>query len=166
MSNSFDANRDFYNRNASAFIDRTKNLDMEQLYRPFLSCLEPGARVLDAGCGSGRDIQAFTERGYRVIGVDLSKALVQFAREHTRQEVHHLALQEVTREEEFDGVWACASLLHIPELELPGVLQRLQRSLRSGGVMYMSFKYGQGERELDGRLFTDLDEKGLRTRAE
>jgi SAM-dependent methyltransferase len=72
-----DANRDFYDRNAQEFFERTKDLDMEQHYQPFHSLLEPGARILDAGCGSGRDLKAFSERGYQVVGLDSSEAMVR-----------------------------------------------------------------------------------------
>jgi SAM-dependent methyltransferase len=135
---------------------------MERHYRPFLALLEPGARILDAGCGSGRDLKAFSERGYQVVGLDASEAMVRLAREHTNQQVHHLAFQEVTWSQEFDGIWACASLLHVPWRELPEVLERLACALRSGGVLYVSFKHGHGEREHDGRRFTYLDEPRLR----
>jgi 2-polyprenyl-3-methyl-5-hydroxy-6-metoxy-1,4-benzoquinol methylase len=87
---------------------------MERNYRPFLALLKPGARILDAGCGSGRDLKAFSERGYQVVGLDASELMVRLAREHSDQQVHHLAFQEVTYKEEFDGIWACASLLHVP----------------------------------------------------
>ncbi|MEX2542944.1 MAG: class I SAM-dependent methyltransferase [Trueperaceae bacterium] len=158
-----DLNRDYYDRNAREFFERTKDLDMEELYRPFLAELRTGARILDAGCGSGRDMKVFGERGYRVLGMDASAEVVRLARENADGEVHHLAFQEVTWQEEFDGIWACASLLHVPVRHLPGVLDRLRRALRTRGVLYLSFKYGQGEREQFGRRFTFLDEPRLRT---
>ncbi|WP_462330101.1 class I SAM-dependent methyltransferase [Thiohalocapsa halophila] len=66
-----------------------------------------------------------------------------------------------TWQDAFDGIWACASLLHVPAAELPDAMQRLCRALKPGGVIYASFKYGSGEREHHGRRFTDLDEPGL-----
>jgi SAM-dependent methyltransferase len=62
---------------------------------------------------------------------------------------------------EFDGIWTCASLLHVPSAELPDVVDRLRTALKPGGILYASFKYGSGEREQHGRRFTDLDEAGL-----
>lgn len=64
--------------------------------------------------------------------------------------------------DEFDGIWCCASLLHVPAAELPDVMRRLADALKPGGVWYVSFKYGDGEREVDGRRFTDMDEVRLR----
>jgi 2-polyprenyl-3-methyl-5-hydroxy-6-metoxy-1,4-benzoquinol methylase len=161
-TSSADRNRDYYDETAGEFFERTRGLDMEQHYLPFLSLLEPGARILDAGCGSGRDMKAFSKRGYRVAGMDASEAMVRLAREHTNEQVHHLAFQEVTWEEEFDGIWACASLLHVARRQLPEVLERLGRALRPGGVLFMSYKHGQGEHSRNGRRFTDLDEPLLR----
>ena len=64
--------------------------------------------------------------------------------------------------EAFDGIWACASLLHVPRAGLPETLRRLRRALVPGGVWFMSFKYGTQERDVDGRRFTDLDEGSAR----
>jgi SAM-dependent methyltransferase len=78
--------------------------------------------------------------------------------------VERLRFQDIDWCQRFDGIWACASLLHVPMVELPNVLQRLSRALRSGGVLYASFKYGHGERDSGGRRFTDLDEAALSER--
>jgi hypothetical protein len=72
-----------------------------------------------------------------------------------------MTFSDVDWKEEFDGIWCCASLLHVPAAELPGVMQKLTGALKPGGVWYVSFKYGEGEREMDGRWFTDMDEVGL-----
>jgi hypothetical protein len=77
--------------------------------------------------------------------------------------VQVLRVQEVPWVACFDGIWACASLLHVPMRELPEVLGRLTLALKPGGVLYLSFKYGHGERHREGRHFTDLDEAGLLT---
>ena len=74
-----------------------------------------------------------------------------------------LCFEDVAWQERFDGIWACASLLHVAPADLPDVLRRLQRALRPGGVMFFKFKYGQGQRHSpDGRRFTDMDEAGVR----
>lgn len=71
--------------------------------------------------------------------------------------------KRVVWQERFDGIWACASLLHVAPADLPDVLRRLQRALRPGGVMFFNFKYGQGQRHSpDGRRFTDMDEAAVR----
>ena len=153
----------YYQDNAQTFFDGTVNVDMSSLYETFTQHLAPGARVLDAGCGSGRDAKAFQEMGYRVEAFDASPAMVELAREHTGLPVKVMSFAEVDWKEEFDGIWCCASLLHVPAVELPGVMRRLADALKPGGVWYVSFKYGDGEREVDGRRFTDMDEDDLNT---
>ena len=153
----------YYQDNAQTFFDGTVNVDMSSLYEAFIRHLAPGARVLDAGCGSGRDAKAFLEMGYQVEAFDASPAMVDLAREHTGLPVKVMSFADVDWKEEFDGIWCCASLLHVPAVELPGVMRRLADALKLGGVWYVSFKYGEGEREVDGRRFTDMDEDDLNT---
>ncbi len=152
----------YYQDNAQTFFDGTVNVDMSSLYETFTKHLAPGARVLDAGCGSGRDAKAFLEMGYQVEAFDASSAMVELAREHTGLPVQVKTFADVDWKEEFDGIWCCASLLHVPAVELPGVMRRLADALKPGGVWYVSFKYGDGGREVDGRRFTDMDEVGLK----
>jgi len=151
----------YYQDNAQTFFDGTVNVDMSSLYEAFTRHLAPGARVLDAGCGSGRDAKAFLEMGHQVEAFDASPAMVELARKHTGLPVKVMSFADVDWKEEFDGIWCCASLLHVPAVELPGVMRRLADALKPGGVWYVSFKYGEGEREVDGRRFTDMDEVGL-----
>lgn len=151
----------YYQDNAQIFFDGTVNVDMSSLYEAFTRHLAPGARVLDAGCGSGRDAKAFQEMGYQVEAFDASPAMVDLAREHTGLPVKVMTFAEVDWKEKFDGIWCCASLLHVPAVELPGVMRRVADALKPGGVWYVSFKYGNGEREVDGRRFTDMDEVRL-----
>lgn len=153
----------YYQDNAQTFFDGTVNVDMSPLYETFTRHLAPGARVLDAGCGSGRDAKAFQEMGYQVEAFDASSAMVELAREHTGLPVQLMTFADVDWEEEFDGIWCCASLLHVPAVKLPGVMRMLADALKPGGVWYVSFKYGDGEREVDGRRFTDMDEDDLNT---
>lgn len=151
----------FYDRNAQDFRERTFELDMAPLYQAFLRHLPEGARILDAGCGPGRDVRAFAERGYRVTGFDASAEMVRLAKAATGQDVRQLRFEEMAWESAFEGIWACASLLHVPAQALPEVIGRIEKALVPGGVFYCSFKYGQGERQRGERRFTDLDEAGL-----
>ena len=151
-------NSDYYQLHAQRFFSETVDVDMSELYRPFVAHLKPGARILDAGCGSGRDAKAFSEMGYEVEAFDASAELVELARQHTGLPVKQMRFEEVTEVERYDGIWCCASLLHVPLAELPGVMAQLAKALKPGGVWYLSFKYGCGEREKDGRRFTDMDE--------
>ena len=134
---------------------------MTPFCRRFLTPLRNQAQILDTNCGSGHDARAFADLGHRVTAFDASPALVALAETHLGQPVQCLRFQDITWQEQFDGIWACASLLHVPAAELPDVMKRLCKALKPDGVLYASFKYGSGEREHHGRLFTDLDEPGL-----
>ena len=150
---------DYYNHNAEQFYDSTVKVEMESIYAPFLSYLPEHASILDLGCGSGRDSLAFHQKGYQVEAIDYSESLVKKAQELTGLPVRHQSFYELDEENKYDGVWACASLLHCERQKLPEVLSRILRTLKAGGVLYMSFKYGSTDREKDGRHFTDLNEQ-------
>ncbi len=152
----------YYEANAGRFFEETRSLDMRALYEPFLSLVPPNAHVLDAGCGPGRDSLYFLENGYRVTAFDASRAMVSLASRHLGRPVLRLSFDELEAEKCFDAVWACASLLHVPRQAMADVFCRLGRSLKDGGVMYASFKHGDGETFRDGRLFNDYDEPSFR----
>lgn len=151
----------YYQRNAQTFFDATVGVDMSSLYASFLNRVVPGGRVLDAGCGSGRDAKAFSTLGYQVEAFDASAEMVELATAYTGLPVRQMTFSALEDEERYDGIWCCASLLHLPQAKLPEAMQRLARALKPGGVWYLSFKYGVGEREKEGRHFTDLNEAGL-----
>ncbi|MGB9095969.1 SAM-dependent methyltransferase, partial [Erwinia sp.] len=87
--------------------------------------------------------------------------LVERAKFLSGKPVEVMRFQALTAVDKYDGIWCCASLLHVPEKELPDVMALLARALKPGGVWYLSFKYGTGEREKDGRRFTDMNEDRL-----
>jgi SAM-dependent methyltransferase len=154
---------DYYDLNAEAFRQRTLDCDLAPLHDAFLSRLAPGAHILDAGCGPGRDTLAFLERGFRVTAIDASAAMVELATRATGQPARQLRFEEIELEDSFDGVWANASLVHVPQRDIDDVLCRLARSLRPGGVLHVSVKSGDGERIApDGRLFCDYTDASLR----
>ena len=117
-----DVNIGYYQQNAGTFFADTVDVDMTPLYCRFLPLLPEQAHVLDAGCGSGRDAVAFAKLGYRVTAFDASPALVALAESHLRRPVQCLHFQDIAWRETFDGIWACASLLHVPAAELPDVI--------------------------------------------
>lgn len=149
----------YYNKHAEEFTASTVEIDMESLYPPFLAELPEGARILDVGCGSGRDILAFKNKGYHIDAIDYSEELIKKATELTGIQVKYQSFYELSEVAVYDGIWACASLLHCQRHRLAEVLQRLLRALKPGGVIYMSFKYGDSDREKDSREFTDLNEQ-------
>ena len=157
-----DLNAEYYSQNASSFFDSTVNVDMSALHDVFLSKLPARAHILDAGCGSGRDAKAFADRGHRVSAFDASSDLASLASQHCGIEVAVRGFADVDEVEAYDGIWCCASLLHVPAAELPACFAHLWRALRPGGCLYVSFKLGVGEREHAGRRFTDADDATLR----
>jgi len=153
---------DYYNKHADRFRRDTEGLDLSQLYAGFLELIPEGGRILDAGCGPGRDSLQFINRGYEVVAFDASERMAEIATKTIGQPALRLSFEEMAFRNEFDGVWACASLLHVPDSELESVLARIVRALKENGVLYMSFKYGTGERVAGGRRFTDMTEASIR----
>jgi SAM-dependent methyltransferase len=151
----------YHENQAETNFAETVAVDMAPLYARYLAYVPPGGHILDAGCGSGRDALAFRRLGYGVTAFEASSALAGLASEHCGLPVEVRRFQEVDWESRFDGIWACASLLHVSMAELPEVLHRLRRALKPDAVLYASFKYGAGEREDGGRRFTDLNEASL-----
>lgn len=149
---------DYYDINALGFFESTFKVDMESLYQPFLSYLSDHAFILDLGCGSGRDTLAFKNKGYQVAATDYSKELVDKASQLTGINVRFESFYELSEQNQYDGVWACASLLHCERKRLPEILEKILKALKVNGICYMSFKYGEGDRYKDGRQFTDMDE--------
>ena len=154
MSNTLD----YYNNNAEQFFDTTYQVNMQSLYAEFLKHIPEHATILDLGCGSGRDALAFKNMGYTVEASDYSKQLVEKARQLTGLDVRHESFYELSEQDKYHGIWACASLLHCERNRLPDVFNRIANALKINGVCYMSFKYGTEDRELAGRNFTDLNE--------
>lgn len=149
--------RAFYDRTAAAYVERTFHLDMSKTRRQLTRLLLPGARVLDAGCGSGRDALAFAQAGFEVDAFDASPEMVALARAHTGLDVACHTFDDVTALERYDGIWACASLVHLDDEGLLRALTRLMAALKVGGVIFMSLKKGEGLRFAeDGRVFNDF----------
>lgn len=154
---------DYYDANSEKFYTATVDVDVADLYVPFTDRLPDGACILDAGCGSGRDALAFLKCGYQVDAFDASAEMARFASDLTGLCVRQLRFDQFDLEDTYDGIWCCASLLHIPFPSLVFQMSLLAGGLKPGGIWFVSFKYGYGEREKDGRLFTDLNEEGLRS---
>lgn len=148
----------YYNLNAKMFGDNTRDVEFTEMQDKFLSYLQPGDRILDFGCGSGRDTKYFLSRGYQVEATDGSAELVKMAAEYTQTEVKQMLFQDLDSEGIYDGIWACSSILHLRREELEDVFVKMARALVSKGVLYTSFKYGTEEEERNGRYFTDMTE--------
>lgn len=153
----------YYKRYAREYKESTTKLDLRELYEPFLKEILVGGHILDAGCGAGRDAKAFLEIGYRVTAIDASPEMAQSATDLTGQHCEVLSFQKMEFKERFDGIWACASLLHVPKHEMSNVMHRFIRALKVGGIFYISLKEGEGEGMAeDGRFFNYYTEDSFR----
>ncbi|WP_246540359.1 class I SAM-dependent methyltransferase [sulfur-oxidizing endosymbiont of Gigantopelta aegis] len=118
--------------------------------------------ILDAGCGSGRDSRYFIEHGFAISAFDASKELATIASEYIGQSVEVNSFQDFKSRDSYDGIWACASLLHVPADEMILVIKNISQYLKKGGIFYCSFKYGNTDFESHGRSFTNANEKRLK----
>ena len=154
--NMMDKTLNYYNENAQSFADGTVSVEFTEMQDRFLEKLDPGAYILDFGCGAGRDTKYFLSQGYRVDAIDGSEQLCQIASDHTGIKVRQMLFQELEVNEKYDGIWACASILHLPKKELKEVLKKMLTALKNDGWIYTSFKYGEYEGNRNGRYFTDF----------
>lgn len=145
----------FYRENAQTYFDRTFKLRMDHLYRPFLAAVGDGRRILDVGCGSGRDVKAFRELGYEAFGIDASPELVDLATAHVGPYFSVAQAESHRVRDPFDGVWACASLLHLRRACLYSTIRNLRALLKPSGVLFASVQIGTGDStQPDGRRYT------------
>ena len=151
----------YYNDNAEQFINLTKDVDMSQLYRLFEVSIPCGGTILDVGCGSGRDSKYFIDNGYIVTAIDGSEVLCKAASKYVGIDVIHMNIEKLDLPGTYDGIWACASLLHIKKIYMKSVLEELVGKLNANGVLYASWKYGNSERSDDGKHYSDYDEEQL-----
>ena len=152
---------DYYNKHAGQYAAQAALLDVSALYTDFEACLKPGARILDLGCGGGRDSKHFLLQGYDVVPADGSAEMCRTASVFLDIPVRCIRFSELEYEEEFDGIWACASLVHVPQDQIRDVMARVKRALKPNGVLYASFKYGDGEENIRGRHFYYYSEYDL-----
>lgn len=127
---------EFYHLNNDAFIAGSLSVDMSPARNRFTALLPPNALILDFGCGLGRDTKAFLDAGFRVEAADGSEELAAKAAEYTGIQVKHMLFQDLDVENRYDGIWACASILHLPKAELGKVLRRIEKALIPNGTLY------------------------------
>lgn len=151
----------YYNRQPDQFIRTTLEADMTEIRSRFTKHLGPNARILDFGCGSGRDTKAFLEAGYSVEAIDGSEELCRKAAAYTGIPVKQMLFGDLNEKDRYDGIWANASLLHLPKPELGDVLKKLEQALKPQGILFASFKYGTFEGIRTDRYYTDFTEENL-----
>ena len=148
----------YYNSNADNFVAGTISVGFQDIQKKFTDKLPKGATILDFGCGSGRDVKYFLENGFCVSAIDGSIELCKRANKYTGVDVKNILFQEFSEKEKYDGIWACSSILHLSLIELKNVIRQMERAVKSGGIIYTSFKYGTFEGERNGRYFIDMTE--------
>lgn len=152
----------YYNDHAEQFVQGTFSIDFAQIQDRFSEKLQVGSRILDFGCGSGRDTKYFLRKGYLVDAVDGSGELCRIASSYTGIEVRQMFFQELDAIEAYDGIWACASVLHLPKTELKSVLKKMTTALKKNGIIYTSFKYGSFEGMRGERYYSDFTPESFR----
>lgn len=147
---------DHYQTRAEDFWQGTRHHDVEQNIEALLRHIQaaPPFTILDLGCGPGRDLPIFVQRGHRAIGLEGAQALADMARawsgcEVWQQDFLQLQLPAAC----FDGVFANASLFHVPRQELPRVLRQLHATLKPAGVLFSSNPRGNNEESIDGARY-------------
>ena len=148
-------NNDYYIRHMESFIEDTMNVDMSKQYAFFEKYIKNNGIVLDIGFGSGRDSLYFQKKGYTVYAIDPTKEFCIRGKELGIQHVECMYVEDMNYEDLFDGIWACASLLHVESKNLISVFKKCAMALKENGIMYVSFKYGEYEGERNGRYFCD-----------
>ena len=157
---------DYYNKNYESFIQNTKDVVFNSTQDKFIdkvstifSNIKPqNITLIDFGCGSGRDLKYFKEKGFSIEAIDGSTELCKAASEYSGIEVKEVLFQDWKPLHKFHGIWACSSILHLPKTELLNVLNTLSSALMENGILYTSFKYSNFEGERNGRYFTDFTE--------
>ena len=152
---------DYYNSKAKDFVTDTVAVAFTEMQDTFLEYIPKGGRILDFGCGSGRDTKYFISKGYDVDATDGSEELCKIASEYTGIKIKQMLFEELDEVELYDGVWACASILHVEKKQLPEILKKIATATKKGGVVYTSFKYGEFEGIRNGRFFTYLTEESF-----
>ena len=148
----------YYDENAESFVSGTLDAGFSEVQNKFIRYIPKGGYILDFGCGSGRDTKFFLENGFRVDAIDGSEKLCEIASKNTGITVKRMLFSELEEKDKYDGIWACASILHLTKEELLDVMKRMIRAVRTDGYIYTSFKYGEFEGYRKDRYFTDFTE--------
>lgn len=148
----------FYDANAAAYADGMAPDDATHAHLgAFMRRLPPGGHVLDLGCGAGHYSRLFRDAGFHLTLVDGSAGLAAETEARTGLPVRVQLFQDFCDPPTYDGIWACASLLHVPEAELPDVFARVAKSLKPGGHLYCSFKETAGLVDRHGRYYAAMN---------
>ena len=147
-----DATLQFYRRNAEAYAGWAKAPSTRLI--AFLKLLPPGGAILELGCGAGNHAAVMLAEGFVLRATDGSPEMAEVAARRINHPVEAMLFDQLEDREAYDGVWASACLLHVPRDELAGILGRVHRALKPGGIFYASYKIGHGDgRDSIGRYY-------------
>lgn len=151
---------EYYEINAKRYAEQTFSADMSEQYKRFFPLLREQARILDVGSGSGRDACYFQKKGYQVTALEPSKNLCREIRKVFSGEIVCSDIQNYRPDQRFDGIWACASFLHLQEREVLSFFEKINLYLNDNGIVYLSGKNGIATGEAaDGRYFLEFTEQ-------
>lgn len=142
-----------YDKIAEHYAKKYSNLErVKYLANRFMYCLN-GNKILDIGCGHGRDVKYFSDIGFKVVGIDLSSNLLKIAKQNApNAKILKMDMRKLGfHDEYFDGAWAAASFLHIPKKEAKEVLNEFNRVIKKDGVLFIAVKEGEGEKIVEER---------------
>lgn len=152
---------EYYNNNAKTYCEQTIVAKMQENYDRFLKHLSKGDYILDFGCGSGRDSKYFMENGYKVKAIDGSKEMCKLASRYINQKVSCIKFDELSDINTYDGIWACSSILHIEKEKLLDTFIKMIDALKVNGIIYTSFKIGDGYEVKDGKYYNYLTKREM-----
>lgn len=132
----------YYDNNAEEYYRTTVNVDMDALRNKFASLLPDGANVIDMGCGSGRDVRALSDMGFHTVGLDASTELAEMANEKLGVDIIEGDMSKWVSDTPYDGIWCCASIIHLTSEEKKAFFRNLEYNLKEGGIIYISVKEG------------------------
>lgn len=158
---------DYYNNHADEYFARTSQVEFGYVYERFLRYVPKGGRIMDLGCGSGRDVKWFCDHGYEAYGLDASEELVELARKEFGVDASVGLIEDWIAEEPFDGLWCCAALMHLDDESIARFFMNVKHNLKTIGALLLSTKSGiETGRDAQGRYFRDFNEQEIYKLAE
>lgn len=148
---------EFYDTNASLFIESWMSADMKGEYEEFEKLVKQGGSILDGGCGSGRDSLYFLQKGYDVTAFDPSDEMIKYASQFTGLNVKKLRWENLADKDKYDAVWASASLYHVNRADMNAVFDKIADALKDNGILFASYRDRPDDFEEGGRKFTSFD---------
>lgn len=153
----------FYNDNANFYINSIESADISEQLQSFLKYMPEGGKILDGGCGTGRDSLHMLKQGYNVTAFDASEKMAEIAAKNTGLGISVTTFEKIELPKNyFDGIWCMSSLLHVHRDDMSSVLNKLYDSLKHSGYLYCTYKLRSFDFEENGRCFTCYDEQGFR----